>query len=842
MIKGIYFSLFLLLMSNLFSYNASAVVTRALDVKAVWSKERPFFQEKLGAWRKESLAFFEYEKKLFVIASFQSTQKQGDVTYIKDLSTPASHRYGNLLLYSPLFYNWGEEVGAIVSPDGILKFVARKEVNPAPLPPNFTNRDILALMRPIPTREVDLKAFSQETQVPATLDFNISRGSENNLIDPANDLSSWSVDLTKNRDFNSESISQVVDDDKINEIVTYITAGFNVLLVGEPGTGKSTLMEALAQRISTGQVASIPRTRKVLKFSPETTEGGTIYRGQFAEKINSLVANAKIEGGTIGFFDEADIWAGLGLTEGSRLDFMATVRPHLTGPFLRMIFATTPQGVSTFLKDSSYKRRFKVVTYDERQGSQLIREIQEAIFIRTKFREKEDLIAKAVDLTNTFGDPESEGAQPDRAIKFLMLFYSWWEQHGDPQAEEPIIEDLVKFSKWAHPEHKIALSHESHPEDVKQELGKQIREIFTYSDGSWYLAEQLEKFAIDMVESPPQQKGRPVSLLISGYDNPINSHVAGREGIARELSHILGHKNFHVVEMAKFSGDGPETLLRFTTEVFDILSKDSSPTLFFKEIEHAGKTVQGTCAELNNSGYITVEKTNKDGLKRDRKRAMNALLIYSSQSGQYYLKNEHYYDKRFLQQFIDSHSREVKDSLSLGYGGYAVKMSDIDHIALNRSFMQSLRDRVFGTNFIRSEILESALPEYVRDLLDVISQELSRQYKTEISLKMEKHWWVYDELRHPRYYPFLENINFGSVIPFYNQIGELIRNPAREALSRTHIEPARAYTIILEEEREDDRRLSEGSRNRGTLIVSKIQTTGRPRCEELTADITREKD
>ena len=139
----------------------------------------------------------------------------------------------------------------------------------------------------------------------------------------------------------------------------------NPLLIGEAGTGKTAIVEGLAQRIAKGEVPARLRGKRLLDIPIASLLAGTQYRGQMEERLVALVKEAG-SSDVILFFDEVHTLVGAGQSSGSSLDISNILKPALAHGDLHCIGATTPEEYArTIEKDSALDRRFQPIVVDE---------------------------------------------------------------------------------------------------------------------------------------------------------------------------------------------------------------------------------------------------------------------------------------------------------------------------------------------------------------------------------------------------------------------------------------------------------------------------------------------
>lgn len=139
----------------------------------------------------------------------------------------------------------------------------------------------------------------------------------------------------------------------------------NPVLVGEPGVGKTALVEGIASRIGAGLAPDFLKDAQVLQLDLALLVAGTMYRGQFEERLKRLIHELERHPQTIVFVDELHTLVGTGSAEGS-MDAANILKPVLARGSIRLIGATTPDEYRRYIeKDSALERRFQVIPIDE---------------------------------------------------------------------------------------------------------------------------------------------------------------------------------------------------------------------------------------------------------------------------------------------------------------------------------------------------------------------------------------------------------------------------------------------------------------------------------------------
>ncbi len=193
----------------------------------------------------------------------------------------------------------------------------------------------------------------------------------------------------------------------------------NPCLVGEPGVGKSAIVEGLAQRIASGQVPETLRGRRLLTLDLSAMVAGTKYRGEFEERIKKIIEEVITDGNIILFVDELHTLIGAGGAEGS-IDASNILKPSLARGEIRMIGATTRTEYRKYVeKDAALERRFQPVDVEEPDRDQalaILKGIRPAYEEFHKVELTDQALEAAVDLSTRYINDRN---LPDKAIDLI---------------------------------------------------------------------------------------------------------------------------------------------------------------------------------------------------------------------------------------------------------------------------------------------------------------------------------------------------------------------------------------------------------------------------------------
>ena len=170
------------------------------------------------------------------------------------------------------------------------------------------------------------------------------------------------------RDLTQSAVNQQLDplvgrDNEVDRVIQILCRRTknNPVLIGEPGVGKTAIVEGLAQKIADGEVPSFLADKRVLALDLSLIVAGTKYRGQFEERLKTIMKELMENQNSIVFIDELHTLVGAGSAEGS-LDAANILKPALSRGEIQCIGATTPAEYRKSIeKDRSLERRFQAV-------------------------------------------------------------------------------------------------------------------------------------------------------------------------------------------------------------------------------------------------------------------------------------------------------------------------------------------------------------------------------------------------------------------------------------------------------------------------------------------------
>ena len=248
----------------------------------------------------------------------------------------------------------------------------------------------------------------------------------------------------------------------------------NPILIGEPGTGKTAIVEGLAERIVRGDVPENLRDKKLYSLDMGALVAGAKYKGEFEERLKSVVNEVtRSEGGIILFIDEIHTLVGAGKGEGA-MDAANILKPALARGELRSIGATTLEEYQKYFeKDKALERRFQTVMVDEpseEDSISILRGLKERYENHHKVRIQDDAIIAAVRLSSRY---ITERFLPDKAIDLMDEAAAKLRMERDSQPEE--LDEISRRLKQLEIERE-AIRRENDEPKLAQ-LNKEISEL-----------------------------------------------------------------------------------------------------------------------------------------------------------------------------------------------------------------------------------------------------------------------------------------------------------------------------------------------------------------------------
>ena len=275
----------------------------------------------------------------------------------------------------------------------------------------------------------------------------------------------------------------------------------NPILLGEPGTGKTAIVEGLAERIVRGDVPENLKNKQVYSLDMGALLAGAKYKGEFEERLKAVIKEvSQSDGNIILFIDEIHTLVGAGGGEGA-MDAANILKPALARGELRAIGATTLNEYQKYFeKDKALERRFQTVMVDEPSevdAISILRGLKERYENHHKVRITDDACIAAVKLSERY---ITDRFLPDKAIDLMDEAAAKLRMERDSVPEE--LDEITRHLKQLEIERE-AIKRENDADKIKQ-LDKEIAEL-KEQEHSYRAKWEAEKALVNKIQQDKQE-------------------------------------------------------------------------------------------------------------------------------------------------------------------------------------------------------------------------------------------------------------------------------------------------------------------------------------------------
>jgi ATP-dependent Clp protease ATP-binding subunit ClpA len=436
----------------------------------------------------------------------------------------------------------------------------------------------------------------------------------------------------------------------------------NVLLVGDPGVGKTAIAEGLAFNIVKGHVPEFLKGYTVYNLDISSMLAGSKYRGDFEERFKLVLKGLQSKGKTILFIDEAHMISGAGSAGNSANDLANMMKPALSKGNIKVVASTTWEEYRKYFeKDRALMRRFQRITIDEPDNDtaiQILKGIKKYYEGHHKVKITEEAIQAAVKLSVKY---QSDKKLPDKAIDLIDCACSRFNIKlvEDRVIGEPEIQfELARMIQM--PEEQIAETESNNLATLDAQIAAEV-----YGQNA-AITELVDKILV--ARAGLKSENKPIGSFV--FMGPTG---CGKTETAKSLAKHLGVKllRFDMSEyqekhsISKLIGSPPGYVGFEENAGLLITQIQENPysVLLFDEVEKSHPDVSTVLLQMMDNGFIT----GSNGKKAD---CRNIVLILTTNAGaQAAEKNligfgsqEQSYDDKDLKKFFSPEFRNRLDA------------------------------------------------------------------------------------------------------------------------------------------------------------------------------------
>ena len=486
----------------------------------------------------------------------------------------------------------------------------------------------------------------------------------------------------------------------------------NVLLVGDPGVGKTAIAEGLAFNIVKGHVPEFVKEYKVYNLDISSMLAGSKYRGDFEERFKMVLKGLQNKGKTILFIDEAHMISGAGSAGNSANDLANMMKPALSKGNIKVVASTTWEEYRKYFeKDRALMRRFQRITVDEpnlETTVQILKGIKKYYETFHKVKITESAIQTAVKLSIKY---QSDKKLPDKAIDLIDCACSRFNLKLDQ--ERTITDNEIQFElsqMIQMPEEQIAETESNNLANLENQINS---EVFGQTTA---VTELVDKILVARAGLKPENK--PIGSFI--FMGPTG---CGKTETAKILAKYLGVKllRFDMSEyqekhsVSKLIGSPPGYVGFEENAGLLITQLQENPycVLLFDEIEKSHPDVSTILLQMMDNGIVT----GSNGKKAD---CRNIILILTTNAGAQnaeknligFGKQEKDYDDKDLKKFFAPEFRNRLDAI-ITFG----KLTKDTMYKIVVKFIDELKQQV-SSKGIRIKITDAAIDHLIEKGFD----------------------------------------------------------------------------------------------------------------------------
>ena len=442
-------------------------------------------------------------------------------------------------------------------------------------------------------------------------------------------LEEYTINLT--RLARDDKLEPVIGRSKeINDIINVLAKRFksNVLMVGDPGVGKTAIAEGIANAIVEGNVPDFLSNHELYSLEVGSLLAGSRYRGDFEEKVKNVLDALAVKKNAILFIDEAHTMQGAGNAGNGSVDFANMIKPAITKGTLKVIASTTwEEFYESFEKDRALMRRFYRVSIDEPSHDSTVRILSGLATRLNEFHEvsiTQEAIATAVELADRY---IHDRKNPDKSIDLLDAACAKQRVLMNKDAiitKELIYEQVEKFTGV--PADKLSGDNMDRIQNLEinvknklygqdETVDKVLERVYVSFAG---IGNDKKPIASFLFLGPTGTgKTELAKLLSKNLDMPLLKYDMSEYGEKHSVSSLIGPPPGYVG-----FGDSQVQGGRLISD----LSKNPHSILLFDEVEKAHPDIFNIFLQMLDEGTVTGSNGKQVSMK-------NTLIILTSNLG-----------------------------------------------------------------------------------------------------------------------------------------------------------------------------------------------------------------
>lgn len=474
----------------------------------------------------------------------------------------------------------------------------------------------------------------------------------------------------------------------------------NVILVGDPGVGKTAIAEGLAFNIVKGAVPDFLKDYTVYNLDISAMLAGSKYRGDFEERFKAVIKGLQKKGKTVLFIDEAHMISGAGSGGNSANDLANMMKPALSKGNIKVVASTTWEEYRKhFEKDRALMRRFQRITVDEPTEEvtlQILKGLKKYYEQFHNVKIKDDALQSAIKLSVKY---QTDKKLPDKAIDLIDCAAS---RFNLKLAEERTIgesEIQYELSKMINlPEEQIAETESKNLASLQDNLSQ---EVFGQELA---LSEVVDKILV--AQAGLKSENKPIGSFV--FMGPTGT---GKTETARALAKNLGVKllRFDMSEyqekhsISKLIGS-PPGYVGFEDDAGQLITQiqeNPNAVLLFDEVEKSHPDVSTVLLQMMDNGFIT-------GSNGKRADCRNLILILTTNAG-----------------------AQESEKNTIGFGSQQKDYSDTE---LKKFFAPEFRNRLDGVVTFK-KLSKDTMSKIVTKFIDELREQVKEKA---IRIKIDK--------------------------------------------------------------------------------------------------------